>query len=168
MIATRLTILRIFIAPLFAYTFFAYPATALLLVIVSEASDIADGILARRKGESSDFGKLLDPMADQIARLTVFLCFLSINIAPLWTVLCILWRDIMVSFLRLLSAKEGVVISARMSGKIKALFQGSGIIFIMALIVSDSYLEIIEYVMGAVAVVTVWSGVDYLWSFLKR
>lgn len=127
--ANRITLFRIALAPLFLGLFFwqtAHPAELWLLAVlwglflVGEASDVLDGWVARRYGQQSDLGKLLDPFADVISRLTVFLCLLMVDIAPLYAFALVMYREISVTFLRLLLVQRGRVLAASSGGKLKA------------------------------------------------
>lgn len=133
-----LTTSRIVLSPVFflvfVYSFqffgqaFRLPAAIILwvLFIAIELSDLLDGMAARKLGLSSDFGKIFDPFADSFARLTYFIAFalapdsLADARMPGIAFVLILYRDLLVSFGRLLMAREGVSLGARISGKIKA------------------------------------------------
>jgi CDP-diacylglycerol---glycerol-3-phosphate 3-phosphatidyltransferase len=90
------------------------------LFAVIELSDLFDGMAARRLGATSDFGKVFDPFADSFARLTYFAAFLASGSMPALAFLAILYRDLAVGFVRLIMAKRGISMPARLSGKIKA------------------------------------------------
>ncbi|MBD3319742.1 MAG: CDP-diacylglycerol--glycerol-3-phosphate 3-phosphatidyltransferase [Chitinivibrionales bacterium] len=131
-IPQMLTLSRIIFAPVFSYLFiysFKSENPALLLwlsvamLTLVEISDALDGFFARKLKQVSDFGKLFDPMADSLSRLTVFLGFLVAGIIPLWMFLIFLYRDIFVSGLRMRCLMKGMVVSARVSGKLKAIIQ---------------------------------------------
>jgi CDP-diacylglycerol---glycerol-3-phosphate 3-phosphatidyltransferase len=99
----------------------AVRAVVLALFILGEISDFLDGVVARRKNEVSDFGKLIDPMADAIFHLTLFLIFLDLGLVPGWMVIVLVWREVAVSSLRLMaSTDQRLVIAAARPGKIKA------------------------------------------------
>jgi CDP-diacylglycerol--glycerol-3-phosphate 3-phosphatidyltransferase len=85
-----------------------------------ELSDLFDGMAARKLGATSDFGKVFDPFADSFARLTYFAAFLASGSMPALAFLAVLYRDLAVGFIRLIMAKRGVSMPARLSGKIKA------------------------------------------------
>lgn len=127
-LANRITLFRIALAPVFATLFSAWatwrdPAWLVLVWIVflvSEASDVLDGWVARKLGETSDLGKLLDPFSDVISRLTIFVCLLIVGVAPVWFVLVVLYREVSMNFLRLLMVQRGVVQAASTGGKLKA------------------------------------------------
>ncbi|MFP4409437.1 MAG: CDP-alcohol phosphatidyltransferase family protein [Spirochaetaceae bacterium] len=102
-VATALTASRLVLSPLFFVLFFLpewtgsyHLVTVVLLWIVFfaiEISDILDGAVARRKNIVSDLGKLFDPFADVISRLTYFITFAAVGIMPAWIVLLILYRE---------------------------------------------------------------------------
>ena len=171
-LANALTTFRLLISPVFIAVFFwDNPLSAplsLLLVLMSEGSDVLDGYLARTRGQVTPFGKLFDPFADSISRFTVFLCYLTANLAPLWMVAIILYRDLLVSTLRTAAAAQGVIISARKSGKIKAIVQGTSIIAIQSLkLLQENHDAVSNYAHGfmmAVTLVTAWSAMDYVWG----
>jgi CDP-diacylglycerol--glycerol-3-phosphate 3-phosphatidyltransferase len=89
------------------------------IFIVSEITDMADGMVARSRGEVSDFGKLFDPFADTIVQLSYFLCFILEGILPSLLYLVVLYREFSILFLRNLMLKKGITLGARMGGKIK-------------------------------------------------
>lgn len=176
-IANQLTLARLYLSPVFVL-FFALGGragyiAALLLAGVFELTDMLDGYLARSKKETSDFGKLLDPLADSVARFSVFLCFLWGGFAELWAVAVLFYRDAIVAYTRVAAAKAGVVLAARLSGKVKAVVQGLVIMAVLVLIVLASLGEPTAmertkqwttWLIRLVAAVTLWSGVDYLFS----
>src|SRR5205085_6836523 len=115
-LANGLSLFRLAISPfllLFLIPNTAVRSAVLVLFILGEISDFLDGIAARRKNQVSDFGKLIDPMADVIFHLTLFLMFLALNLVPAWMVIVLVWREIAVSSLRLMaSTDQRVVIAA--------------------------------------------------------
>jgi CDP-diacylglycerol--glycerol-3-phosphate 3-phosphatidyltransferase len=91
-----------------------------LLFIVSEITDLLDGKVARKRNETSDFGKLFDPFADVLVRITYFLCFVIDGILPVILLLVVLYREFSILFVRILMMKKGIAMGARWGGKIKA------------------------------------------------
>src|SRR5579884_1723523 len=134
-LANGLSLFRLGLSPLLLL--FLIPSTAaravvLALFILGEISDFLDGIVARRKNEVSDFGKLIDPMADAIFHLTLFLLFLAMGLVPAWMVIVLVWREIAVSSLRLMaSTDQRLVIAAARPGKIKANVQALVTLLVM-------------------------------------
>lgn len=186
-LALLLTWTRLLLTPVFAVVFFQgylwSRITALVIVILSELTDLFDGIAARRRKEVTDFGKILDPLADSVSRLTIFLCMAvefavgSGNRIAMYLVLCLLWRDAMVSTLRTVCAHKGVVVAARWSGKVKAVVQAVVIFAILGIrvLVGDSPSALEPYwlynlLLAASSAVTVWSLYDYIagnWHILR-
>jgi CDP-diacylglycerol--glycerol-3-phosphate 3-phosphatidyltransferase len=152
----------------------------MFLVVISELSDVFDGILARKKNQVTDLGKILDPMADSIFRLSVFLTFTQGLIKlPLLLVLVFLYRDSIISTLRTVCALRGVALAARLSGKVKAVIQALTAILILVLMIPYSlgYLklsllrEISLYAVLTAAVYSVFSGIEYVYAnrnFIKK
>jgi len=175
-LANQLTAARIFLSPVFVIAFMQEGlwarVTALAIVVMSELTDGFDGHLARSRGEVTDFGKLLDPLADSISRLTVFIAFLSIDLIPWWMVLIFLYRDSAVSTLRTVCAYKGLVLAARPSGKLKAIIQATAIITILFArilvhpfpqwITDDLIKQGAWWLVLAAAAWTAWSFVDYV------
>jgi CDP-diacylglycerol--glycerol-3-phosphate 3-phosphatidyltransferase len=90
-----------------------------LIFIVSELTDMLDGMVARKQGQVSDFGKLFDPFADTLVQLTCFFCFILDGILPVPLFLLVLYREFSILFVRNLMLRKGVAMGARMGGKIK-------------------------------------------------
>jgi CDP-diacylglycerol---glycerol-3-phosphate 3-phosphatidyltransferase len=193
-----LTLSRLVSAPVFLLLFFGCDGLfgendwiryllCLILVVLSEISDGLDGFFARRLKQVSDFGKLMDPYADSAFRLTVMFSFAgsSANWVPLWMVVVLLYRDILTSVARVFAIKRGVVIAARISGKIKAVSQGLAIVTILTAAIMHETMEQVPgfmvwlggpgsrlgagspgypAIMWGVVAIAIWSGMDYAWS----
>ena len=141
--AILMTASRLIFAPLFAYFFLravsfgvyspdkGFFLAAVLCAVLIELSDAFDGIIARSRKEVTSFGKIFDPICDSLSRQTIFLSFMVAGIIPLWMFLVFLYRDGIMSFVRIMAAKEGLVLAARNSGKIKAVFQAIASFFVL-------------------------------------
>ncbi|MCL2234037.1 MAG: CDP-diacylglycerol--glycerol-3-phosphate 3-phosphatidyltransferase [Treponema sp.] len=90
-----------------------------ILFIASEVTDLLDGIVARKRGEISDFGKLFDPFADTLTQVTYFFCFVIDGILPPFLFLAVLYREFSILFIRNLMLRKGIAMGARTGGKIK-------------------------------------------------
>ncbi len=182
-IANYFTFIRIFISPIFllAYIYhdyfgisnFVIPYVLIFLLCVSELSDAFDGYLARRYNQVTDFGKILDPMADSIARLSYFLTFTAEPVKlPLALIFIFLYRDSVVSTLRTICALKGFALAARTSGKIKAGIQAFSAFIVLVLMIPNSlgYLSSSELQWISTAIVSVaglytaYSGLDYVYA----
>ncbi|MDC7241261.1 MAG: CDP-diacylglycerol--glycerol-3-phosphate 3-phosphatidyltransferase [Spirochaetales bacterium] len=128
----KLTTGRLILTPvffgLFVFTVMGesilFPGMIALWVIqlVSEISDVLDGHIARSRNLVSDMGKIMDPFADVISRVTYFVCFTYVGMMPLWALMIILWREFCIMFIRMVMAKEGTALAAKWGGKAKAVF----------------------------------------------
>lgn len=166
-----LTVFRIFLSPVFMVFFlWGTPTTriiALCIVFVSEWTDLLDGYLARKYKLVTDVGKLLDPLADRLFRFSIFLCFLKLGYAEMWMVVIFFYRDSLVSWLRTIAASQNLILAARYSGKLKALFQAAATFFIILLVTISDYttvphLQTIIYSLMLMAtIVTIYSGIEY-------
>lgn len=178
-----LTIGRIFISPIFlifylkyqqlGITLHALPFILIFLLVLSELSDFFDGFLARRFNLVTELGKILDPMADSITRLTILLTFTQGFIRlPLLLVFAFVYRDAMISTLRTVCAFRGVTLAARTSGKIKAVLQAASIFAILILMIPYAWgsLSLLQLqnisliIISAAAVYTVFAGGEYIWA----
>ncbi|RJP20739.1 MAG: CDP-diacylglycerol--glycerol-3-phosphate 3-phosphatidyltransferase [Candidatus Omnitrophota bacterium] len=148
----------------------------LFLVIISELTDLFDGILARKNGEVTDFGKILDPMADCTSHLTTNICLAYIDLVSFFLILPIIYRELIIYTFRPICSANGIVLAARKSGKIKAFLQATTIITILFLRIVALYLPIVDhslyfianFMMGITCVVTMYSAYDYLRFILPR
>jgi CDP-diacylglycerol---glycerol-3-phosphate 3-phosphatidyltransferase len=135
-----ITVARIILAPVVGLLLFVPSFTARLiawlLFLVAAFSDLWDGHLARKHGWISDFGKLVDPIADKLLLMMTFLPFyilshsahphgvlVAVGELPLWILLVIFGRELLVTVFRSIAARRGTVIAAGSSGKLKAVFQ---------------------------------------------
>lgn len=171
-ISNVMTISRLLLSPVFIFVFMSQGIWArigaLVIVIVIELTDLLDGMVARKRGEITDFGKIADPLADSVSRFTIFICFLAAGYAPVWMIAFIFYRDMVVSYMRILASMNGVVLAARRSGKFKAMAQGPSILIILMLDVIREIYPIwwfnrfTYWLLAFVTLVTVISLVDYV------
>jgi CDP-diacylglycerol--glycerol-3-phosphate 3-phosphatidyltransferase len=176
-IANSLTTLRLVLSPVFVALFVwdnVYARIgALAVACLFELTDVLDGYFARKYKQVSDFGKLLDPFADSVSRFSVFLSFLVTGHARIWMIVIIFYRDALVSWIRANAASKNVIISARASGKIKAMVQGPVIIAIVFMTVMNhaspnpQLFRVSSWLMIGATVITALSGVDYAIAGIK-
>lgn len=145
-IAHFITFSRIFIVPLFPLFYLGYrsfgidpiyiPYILLTVLASCELTDLLDGIFARRKNQVTDLGKLIDPMADTITRLTVLFSFTQGWVAvPIGIIFVFLYRELIISTLRTICALKGFALAARTSGKAKAILLAIINFFIVILMI---------------------------------
>jgi len=190
-LANKLTFFRVILAPVFFIIYLLprfFPSRFIngaawivpvlwFIFIVSEITDLLDGMAARKLKETSDFGKLFDPFADTLMQITCFLCFVIDGIFPAILFLLVIYREFGILFIRNLMLRKGTTLGARMSGKIKT------VSYIIAggaalLAVSLQRLEIFEFLFpffktGAVVVffisvvISIVSFIEYFLIYRK-
>ena len=141
-----------------------YPV-ALVIFVAASFTDMLDGKIARKHGLVTNFGKIMDPLADKILVYSAFCLMTAGGIVPGWMFIVILAREFAVSGMRTVAASEGIVVAAGMSGKIKTVFQMIAVpVLILALAVPEvKVIMIIGMVFLWIALVfTVISGVEYI------
>lgn len=181
-LANRLTMGRIVMAFLFMMVLLydAIPynhVVALGVFILAWLTDVLDGMIARRWGQVTNFGKLIDPLSDKVLMSAAFISFVQLKEigVPAWMVVVIISREFIITGMRLLAASRGKVISAGQWGKHKTTSQMFTImLFLVALSVRqivvgfwtehvNDVFEIIKYVVLYITVVlTILSGILYL------
>ena len=142
-IANKLTLLRIFLIPLFVVTFYvtAIPYNFIISAVIftlAAFTDFLDGYLARKYNLVTDFGKFLDPIADKVLVSTALIVMLvppqGVAVVTWYSsimVAIIMARELMVSAFRLIAATKGKVIAADKSGKIKTFITDVAIIILL-------------------------------------
>jgi CDP-diacylglycerol--glycerol-3-phosphate 3-phosphatidyltransferase len=138
---------------------------AAALFLVSSATDTLDGTLARRRGQVTELGKFLDPLADKLFVLAVLIELVQLGLLAAWVVVVIFGRELLITILRSVSAGQGRVIAATPFGKTKTVTQIGAILL---LILQRPYPALHTAAQVGIAVMvafTVVSGLDYLWSF---
>jgi CDP-diacylglycerol--glycerol-3-phosphate 3-phosphatidyltransferase len=115
-----LTLLRIFLVPFLLVVlltkFEGRETVGLVIFLFAVSTDFFDGWLARRRGEITTLGTLLDPIADKLLISAAFVSLVELGLAPAWMVVVILGREFAVSGLRAIASGQGIVISASRSG----------------------------------------------------
>ena len=146
---------------------------AAALYIVLSTTDKVDGYLARSRGQITDFGKFLDPIADKLLVFSALLLLLDQGFVNVWFVFVILLREFLVSALRMVASAAGEVIAADQLGKAKTAVTmvslcGFYVSFFLSSIGFDVLygwvLGISQALMVAAVVLTVISGLQYFWN----
>ena len=108
---------------------------ALATFVLASATDFLDGYLAKKNHQTSDFGALMDPIADKVLMLSAFLAFVQMQLVQAWMVAIILFREVAVTGLRIMALTKGRVITADHGGKHKTACQVIAIFFILLVII---------------------------------
>lgn len=176
----KLTVLRVLFIPAVMVFILAegIPYRWLLgLICFSLASltDMLDGRIARSRNLITDFGKLMDPVADKMLIMSTLVCFVQANLCGAWVVVVILFREFLVTSMRMVAVDKGIVIPANIWGKIKTVTQMVSIIGIfcgnaayefafLPAAVGDWLIVISTVILYAAVVATIFSGATYVYG----
>ena len=185
-IANRLTLLRIVLTFVFmglvSLEGLLFKSLSLLVFIVAAVSDYFDGKIAQKMNMVTDFGRLMDPIADKILVLAAFAAFVQMQLIDAWMFVIVVSREILITSLRLFALNKGKVLSAAKAGKHKTVSQMAAIFFILGFIVFmeamkkfstwnpmwESFFRQGIYILMLLTVtLTLYSGVSYLWDNRK-
>ncbi len=164
--ASKITLVRIFLIPVVMVLMYlsqrSYNSVwlwiALGVFILASLSDYADGFIARRYNQITDFGKFLDPLADKLLVIAVMTIFCEWELMPSWVLMIVLAREFAVTGLRLVAVGNGTVIAAGWSGKIKTAATMIGLCFMIAFPDVDWIRLTVNVV---IVITTVYSGIEY-------
>ncbi len=182
--SNQLTILRIILVPVFVLLLMQdsawYKLLGVIVFVTASLTDIYDGYHARKYGEVTRLGAFLDPLADKLLITTAFLFYVWQGYLALWMVLLVAARDIMVTGLRVYAEHIDHPVVTSQEAKYKTFAQnlfayvimlfillkqksffGSDVAVVMEQILHSPWLD---YVMLAITLFTVWTGVSYLIS----
>lgn len=169
----KITLGRMFIAPIFLAVYLAgiehkFLFSAIIFAL-GAITDALDGRIARKNNIVTNFGKLLDPIADKMLVTAGLLAFMKDGLCSIWIVMIILTRDFAVTSLRMIAAAQNLVIPANIGGKIKTVAQMVSFIAVMVLCeISEVFslgfnMSLISNIlMGVTAVISVVSGAVYM------
>ena len=171
-----ITLTRILLIPVFV-VLFATPTpnrslSAALVFVVAAVTDLLDGYLARRNGQVTTLGKLLDPIADKLLVLSALILLVNVDRVSALVAILIIAREVAVTGVRAIAAGEGMVIAAETTGKYKMALQ---VVAIVLLILEDTFVSDLGNLHLA-GIVTLYlslvlgyvSGGHYVWSFWKQ
>ena len=165
----KLTVARMIAVPFFiaAYMLGYFPL-ALVLFCLASLTDALDGKIARSRGLVTNFGKIMDPLADKILVYSAMCLFIESDLIKAWMMIIILAREFIVAGMRTVAASEGKVLAAGMSGKIKTVLQMVAVImYLFAMSVPSIYDKVLlaaNVIFWASLVMTVYSGTEYVWK----
>ncbi|NMD56168.1 CDP-diacylglycerol--glycerol-3-phosphate 3-phosphatidyltransferase [Tsukamurella conjunctivitidis] len=171
-VANGLTVLRIVLVPVFLAALFVdgghsttWRWIAFAIFAAAMITDRVDGQIARRYGLITDFGKLMDPIADKALTGAAFVGLSVLGELPWWITLVILAREFGITAFRFAVIRDGVIPASR-GGKLKTLLQTLAIgLYLMPL---PAWMDLpSQIMMGAAVVVTVATGIDYLLSWWR-
>ena len=161
----KLTIARVIAVPFFiAFYMTDHYLIAFVLFIAASFTDMLDGKIARKYNLVTNFGKIMDPLADKILVYSAF-CLMIPDPVPAWMFIIILAREFTVAGMRTVAASEGIVIAAGMSGKIKTVLQMIAVPLLLLVPAFPDFSPLTlaaEIFLWASLVMTVYSGIEYV------
>lgn len=178
----KLTIARIFLTFIFMFFLFSsglvMKVLALVTFLIAAFTDYLDGFIAKKYNIVSDFGKMMDPVADKILTLAAFLAFVEMKLVPAWMVVIIIMREFIITSIRLVALRKGEVLAAGLGGKHKTVSQMLSIFVILIFIIIKEagiktfnfwnmnfeywYSHLIFVLMFITVLLTIISGFSYL------
>lgn len=169
-IPTLLTLSRIVLIPVFVFVVYLHPFAGALIFSVASLTDFLDGYLARRSGEITKFGIILDPIADKFLIISALIVLVDMARIPAWIAITIIVREFLVTGLRVVALSKDIVIAAELGGKIKT---GIQIAAILCLILKTRIVGIDLYDIGILLIwiamiVSLASGIQYTVLFGKK
>lgn len=169
----KLTILRILMTPV-AVFFMLWdnpiaPLFGLVIFALASITDFFDGKIARSFNLVTDFGKFLDPIADKIIVISILICMIPKGLCSPIVVVVVIFREFVVSSLRLIAASHSVVLAAGISGKIKTASQMISVTAVLVMLSIDMFVAlpfdlilVSNILMWITAAISVYSGMEYL------
>ncbi|MGN0708831.1 MAG: CDP-diacylglycerol--glycerol-3-phosphate 3-phosphatidyltransferase [Anaerovoracaceae bacterium] len=165
----KLTIGRVIAVPFFIVCYLKeWFLAALIIFVLASLTDMLDGKIARKYDLVTNFGKIMDPLADKILVYSAFCLMIADGTVPAWMLIVILAREFLIAGMRTVAASEGRVIAADLSGKIKTVLQMFAVILIMlSFCIRETnvypYCQAISMVLlWSAVIMTIISGVEYI------
>lgn len=164
-IPNQITMLRIILIPVFIVVLMlGHSYWAAGIFVFAALSDAVDGHLARKWNLVTNFGKIMDPLADKLLVFSALLCMIELEMIPAWMVIIILARELTITSLRSIAASEGIVIAADWSGKVKTVLQMTAIPLLLLHNWPFRYIGIPmdQIILWAAVAMTLYSGIEYM------
>lgn len=178
----KITLSRIILVFVFMFFLFSKGPISKLMALgiffVAALTDYLDGFIAKRYNIVSDFGKIMDPVADKILTIAAFMAFVEMKLVPAWMVVVIVMRELLITSIRIVALRHNEVLYAGKGGKRKTVSQMSSILVILVFIVIKEtgtrvfgfwnpffeywYKQLIFFLMLITLVLTIISGISYL------
>lgn len=178
----KLTISRIILTFVFMLFLFSrgliFKIIALMIFAVASATDFYDGYIARKQNLVTNFGKIMDPIADKLLVLGAFLAFVQLHIVSAWMVVLIISREMIITGLRIFAMTKGKILEAEKGGKHKTVSQMVAIFLILGYLIFKEIIvrffvwtDNVEFWCGlgifatmfVTVILTLISGISYLW-----
>jgi CDP-diacylglycerol--glycerol-3-phosphate 3-phosphatidyltransferase len=170
---TILTLSRIFLIPFFVLSVYQHPVIGALVFGVASITDFLDGYLARRTGQITKFGIIMDPIADKFLVISALIVLVDMERLSVWIAIILIVRDFLITALRVVALSRDIVIPAEMGGKLKTTAQ---ITAILCLILTGSIIDRLPVDLYDAGLIFIWlavvlsiiSGVRYTAHFWRN
>lgn len=167
---TVLTLSRIVLIPFFVLSVYRHPILGAVVFSIASLTDFLDGYLARRSGQITKFGIIMDPIADKFLVISALIVLVDMERLSAWIAIILIVREFLITALRVVALSRDIVIPAETGGKLKT---ASQIAAVLCLILMGNVLGIDLYDIGIVLIwislaLAVFSGIQYTISFWKR
>jgi CDP-diacylglycerol--glycerol-3-phosphate 3-phosphatidyltransferase len=179
----QITVLRVCLIPLYLYLYLAAPLgdffspwAALAVFSLAAATDALDGYLARRNKQVTNFGKLMDPLADKLLVSAALIAMAGNGVLPAWVVVVLISREFFISGFRQLALEQQLVLAASFWAKMKTVVQMVMVIYLLvpvpAFLLEINFIntlaDILAWLLVAASVVlSILSAVEYAWMNRK-
>ena len=167
---TILTLSRILLIPVFLYVTPTYPRLGAAVFGLAAITDFLDGYLARRSGQITTFGIIMDPIADKFLVIAALILLVDMGSLSIWPAVVIIVREFLVTALRVVALSKDIVIQAELGGKLKT---GSQIAGILCMIIESNLFGVNLYTLGLMFIwisvfLAVVSGIQYTVVFWRK
>src|SRR2546423_1326078 len=172
-LANGLTLARIFAVPVIVTVLLTGPKHGDMLLpaiifLLASATDFFDGYIARKRGQITTLGVLLDPVADKLLTSLIFISLVQLDLVPAWMVVIIVGREIVISGLRNIASDQGFTIDASKLGKIKMVSQVAAITLLLLGTRYPVFQQAGKAALYVVVLFALWSAVNYFRTFWTK
>ena len=162
----KLTMLRIILIPVFIVLLLnGHWYLSGIVFLVASFTDMLDGKIARKYNLITNFGKIMDPLADKLLVTSALICLVELGRVAGWMVIVILAREFIITGLRAVAAGEGIIIAAGKSGKLKTVLQMTALTIILLKNWPFCFLTSLDVgmlLLWAAVIMTIYSGIEYI------
>ena len=170
----KLTTARMAMVPLFMVALLINtPESRILSVVIfalASLTDMLDGQIARKYNMVTNFGKLMDPLADKVLTAAAMICLVELGDLAAWIAVVIIFREYLITGLRSVAASENIVVAANIWGKVKTVCQMIALMLLMVKpqVVALCGIDLGLWLMYVAVALTIYSGLDYVLKLNKQ
>jgi CDP-diacylglycerol--glycerol-3-phosphate 3-phosphatidyltransferase len=170
---TILTLSRIVLIPFFVISVYHHPIPGAIVFGIASITDFLDGYLARRSGQITKFGIIMDPIADKFLIISALVVLVDMERLSAWIAIILIAREFLITALRVVALSKDILIPAEMGGKLKI---GAQITGILCLILMSTIFDHLPFDLYDIGLTFIWialflsviSGIQYTLAFWKR